>query len=71
MELLDSLKLTPPCSRQVDFVVAAFNKEMQGPSMKVAAKLRELNFSVDLIPDPKKRVASAFDYADRAVSQLR
>lgn len=70
MELLIAKKLQPTLPRGVDFVVAAYDNNMIAPAMKVAALLRELSYSVDLIPGAKKRVASAFDYADRAVMIL-
>ena len=68
VELLKDLNKKPAeqCPRQVDFVVAAFNKDMFGPACEVAAGLRKGGATVDLLQTPKKKVKQAFEYADRA-----
>lgn len=65
-ELLKDLGKLPVLPRTVDFVVAAFNQDMLANACAVAAKLREGGASVDMLQEPKKKVAKAFDYADRA-----
>jgi len=50
----------------VDFVVAPYNRGMVGKAMAVAAVLREAGASVDSVLEPRRKVAQAFDYANRA-----
>mmetsp|Transcript_3823 Transcript_3823/g.4312 ORF Transcript_3823/g.4312 Transcript_3823/m.4312 type:complete len:517 (-) Transcript_3823:534-2084(-) len=66
LELLKDLNLMPDISKRVDFVVAAYNPSMQGKAMAAAAKIRTGGATVDLLLEPKKKVAAAFEYADRA-----
>ena len=65
-ELLKDLGKLPVLPRLVDFVVAAYDDSMFGPACQVAAELRKGGASVDMLQEPKKKVARAFDYADRA-----
>eukprot|EP00746_Dinoflagellata_sp_MGD_P116036 gnl/MRDRNA2_/MRDRNA2_51974_c0_seq1.p1 gnl/MRDRNA2_/MRDRNA2_51974_c0~~gnl/MRDRNA2_/MRDRNA2_51974_c0_seq1.p1 ORF type:complete len:628 (+),score=183.45 gnl/MRDRNA2_/MRDRNA2_51974_c0_seq1:133-2016(+) len=65
VELLKEKGVLPSLPRRVDFVVAAYNDEMMGPATSVAAKLRQAGKGVDVLPDPAKKVAKAFNYADR------
>jgi histidyl-tRNA synthetase len=51
---------------QVDFVVAAYSASMQGMAMKVAGMIRAGGATVDMLLEPKKKVALNFEYADRA-----
>lgn len=53
----------------VDFVVAPFNKEMRGPSMDVARRVRDSGHVADLILEPRRKVAQSFEYADRVGAQ--
>lgn len=65
VELLKEKGVTPSLPATVDFVVAAFNQEMMGKAMQVARRLRLAGKSVDVYHDPAKKVAKAFNYADR------
>eukprot|EP00928_Gymnodinium_smaydae_P014653 TRINITY_DN15396_c0_g1_i2.p1 TRINITY_DN15396_c0_g1~~TRINITY_DN15396_c0_g1_i2.p1 ORF type:complete len:609 (+),score=205.04 TRINITY_DN15396_c0_g1_i2:92-1828(+) len=65
VELLKEKKVEPVLPQQVDFVVAAFNQEMMGKALSVARRLRLAGKTVDVFPDPAKKVAKAFNYADR------
>lgn len=65
MELLKEKGVMPSLPRRVDFVVAAYNEEMMGPTTAVAKQLRLAGKSVDVLPEPAKKVAKAFNYADR------
>lgn len=65
MELLKDKKLLPDLSHEVDYVVASYNADMQAPALRVASELRGLGASVDVLMEPKRRVAGVFDYADR------
>ena len=49
----------------MDFVVAAFNENMQGAAMRATRLMREGGANVDLLLEPKKKVANTFDYANR------
>jgi histidyl-tRNA synthetase len=57
--------LLPVLPKQIDFVVAAFNEGMQGAAMKATAAIRDGGAQVDLLLEPKKKVANTFDYANR------
>ena len=65
VELLKDKGLLPTLPKTVDFVVAAFNEGMQGAAMKATAAMREGGAQVDLLLEPKKKVANTFDYANR------
>ena len=65
-ELLKDKGLLPELSRTVDFVVAPFSAAMRGKSMEVARRIREKGeYTVDLVLEPKRKVAMSFEYADR------
>lgn len=66
VELLKDLGKLPALPVHVDFVVAAYDSSMQGPAMGIAAGIRKGGSSVDMLLEPKKKVAQAFEYADRA-----
>jgi len=67
VELLKELNVMPELPRTVDYVVAAYDDETYGHACKVAAKLRQIGASVDMLLLPtEKKVKRAFDYADRA-----
>jgi histidyl-tRNA synthetase len=68
LELLKELDLMPDLPRTVDYVVAAYDQETYGHSLKVAQKLRQNGASVDvlLLPVGKKVGKKGFDYANRA-----
>ena len=51
------------CGAQVDFVVAAYSAAMQGTAMKVAGLIRAGGATVDVLLEPKKKVALSFEYA--------
>jgi len=65
MELLKEKGKIPECPKIVDYVVAAYSKDMVGPSMAVARKIRKSGKSVDLMQGECKKVGKAFNYADR------
>jgi histidyl-tRNA synthetase len=66
MELLKELELHPKCADAVDFVVGMWSPDDYGKAAKIANDLRALGHSVDLMPTHKKKVAAAFEHADRA-----
>jgi len=65
MELLMERGKMPSLPREVDYVITAYNEEMMGPALSVAKQLRKGNKTVDVMPEPAKKVAKAFNYADR------
>lgn len=65
IELLKDLNKLPNTAKQVDFCVAAYNADMQSTAMRVAAAIREGGCSADVLLEPKKKIASAFEYADK------
>jgi histidyl-tRNA synthetase len=64
MELLKECNKMPTLSFNLDYVVCAYNAELYGTAAKVAAALRRCGKSVDLMPEPKKKVANSFKHAD-------
>lgn len=69
-ELLKEKGVTPSLPERVDFVVAAFNTEMMGKAMNAARRLRLGGKSVDIFTEPAKKVAKAFNYADRVGADM-
>eukprot|EP00933_Yihiella_yeosuensis_P079794 TRINITY_DN93219_c0_g1_i1.p1 TRINITY_DN93219_c0_g1~~TRINITY_DN93219_c0_g1_i1.p1 ORF type:complete len:592 (-),score=116.86 TRINITY_DN93219_c0_g1_i1:229-1746(-) len=65
MELLNERGVTPELPAKVDFVVAAYSKDMLGKAMNVARRLRQAGKSVDVYPEVAKKVKKAFKYADK------
>ena len=65
VELLKEKGLLPTIPKSIDFVVAAYNDSMQGKAMKAASLIRAGGADVDMLLEPKKKVASTFDYANR------
>jgi len=65
VELLKDKGLLPELPKSIEFVVAAFNEGMQGKAMKAASMIRAGGSDVDMLLEPKKKVASTFDYANR------
>ena len=65
VELLREKGLMPDFPKTVEFVVAAFNEDMQGKAMKTASLIRNGGADVDMLLEPKKKVANTFDYANR------
>jgi histidyl-tRNA synthetase len=65
VELLKEKGVTPNLPATVDFVVAAFNLDMMGQAYQVARRLRLAGKSVDVFTEASKKVAKAFNYADR------
>ncbi|CAE7199864.1 unnamed protein product [Symbiodinium natans] len=65
-ELLKEKQVLPELPHKVDFVVAAFNQDMMGKALQVARLLRKAGKSVDVYAEASKKVAKAFNYADRA-----
>lgn len=64
MELLKECNKMPTLSFDLDYVVCAYNAELYGTAAKVAAALRRCEKCVDLMPEPKKKVANSFKHAD-------
>jgi histidyl-tRNA synthetase len=64
MELLKECNKMPTLLFNLDYVVCAYNAELYGTAAKVAAALRRCGKSVDLMPEPKKKVANSFKHAD-------
>ena len=65
VELLKDKGILPDLPKTVDFVVAAFNDQMQGAAMRATNLMRSGGANVDLLLEPKKKVANTFDYANR------
>ncbi|GKZ00283.1 hypothetical protein MPSEU_000981200 [Mayamaea pseudoterrestris] len=65
MELLKEHNLLPQLNVGVDYVVCAFQDDLYGAAADIAARLRTCNWSVDLMPTPKKKVANSFKHADQ------
>mgnify|MGYP000539547502 CR=1 FL=1 len=65
VELLKDKGILPDLPKTVDFVVAAFNDQMQGAAMRATSLMRSGGANVDLLLEPKKKVANTFDYANR------
>jgi len=65
VELLKEKNVTPSLGSAVEYVVAAYNQEMMGKALQVARLLRLAGKTVDVFPDPAKKVGRAFNYADR------
>eukprot|EP00929_Paragymnodinium_shiwhaense_P014332 TRINITY_DN122232_c0_g1_i1.p1 TRINITY_DN122232_c0_g1~~TRINITY_DN122232_c0_g1_i1.p1 ORF type:complete len:760 (+),score=245.08 TRINITY_DN122232_c0_g1_i1:38-2317(+) len=65
VELLKEKGVMPVLPNQVEYVVAAFNADMMGKAMNVARRLRLVGKTVDVFQEPAKKVAKAFNYADR------
>merc|ERR1712110_113108 len=68
-ELLKEKNVVPDLPPYVDFVVAAFNKEYMGKALQVSQKLRLAGKSVNVYTDPARKVAKAFDFANRVGAQ--
>jgi histidyl-tRNA synthetase len=64
MELLKECGKMPDLSSSLDYVVCAYSADLYGIAAKVAAALRQTGKSVDLMPEPKKKVANSFKHAD-------
>lgn len=64
-ELLREKNVKPDLPAQVDFVVAAFSQDFMGKALSVARKLRLAGKSVDVFTEPGKKLAKAYNYADR------
>ena len=65
MELLRQKNQVPTLVPQIDFVIMAFNAEMRAGQVLCANKLRQAGYAVDVLLEPAKKVAKAFNYADR------
>ena len=65
MELLRQKNLVPVLTPSIDFVVMAFNNDMRAGQVQCAALLRQAGYAVDVLLEPAKKVAKAFNYADR------
>mmetsp|Transcript_51148 Transcript_51148/g.121560 ORF Transcript_51148/g.121560 Transcript_51148/m.121560 type:complete len:534 (+) Transcript_51148:82-1683(+) len=64
-EVLKEYGKLPELSAEVEFVVAAYSSDMFGKALAVARKLRLAGKTVDVYPDQAKKVAKAFNFADR------
>mmetsp|Transcript_15565 Transcript_15565/g.35388 ORF Transcript_15565/g.35388 Transcript_15565/m.35388 type:complete len:577 (-) Transcript_15565:95-1825(-) len=65
VELLREKNVSPNLTAKVDYVVAAFGPDMMGKAMSVARQLRLAGRTVDVHEEPGKKVAKAFNYADK------
>eukprot|EP00416_Gambierdiscus_australes_P035517 CAMPEP_0171096342 /NCGR_PEP_ID=MMETSP0766_2-20121228/44381_1 /TAXON_ID=439317 /ORGANISM="Gambierdiscus australes, Strain CAWD 149" /LENGTH=522 /DNA_ID=CAMNT_0011555303 /DNA_START=218 /DNA_END=1787 /DNA_ORIENTATION=+ len=65
IELLKEKNIVPALPEAVDYVVAAYNASMTGKALRVARLLRQAGKSVDVFPEPARKVKKAFRYADR------
>jgi len=65
IELLKEKQVIPEFPATVDFVVAAYSPDLMGKAMNIARRLRQAGKTVDIHSDPGKKVAKAFNYADR------
>jgi len=64
-ELLKEKGVVPDLPATVDYVVAAFNADYMGKALSVARQLRLAGKSVDIFTEPGKKLAKAYNYADR------
>ena len=64
MELLEDKKLLPPLPQHVDDIVIPFDESMRPHALTVLKLLRDAGRCADVVLD-KKKVAQAFNYADR------
>jgi len=64
-ELLKEKNVVPVLPHTIDYLVAPYNQDMAGKALSVARRLRLAGKRVDVFPDPAKKVARAFNYADR------
>jgi histidyl-tRNA synthetase len=64
-ELLKEKGVKPELPQTVDFVVAAFSADYMGKALSVARQLRLAGKSVDIFTEPGKKLAKAYNYADR------
>jgi histidyl-tRNA synthetase len=64
MELLKECNKLPDLAPSLDYVVCAYSADLYGTAARVAAALRQCGNSVDLMPEPKKKVANSFKHAD-------
>jgi len=65
IELLKEKQVIPQFPATIDFVVAAFHPDLMGKAMNIASRLRQAGKTVDVHSEPGKKVAKAFNYADR------
>lgn len=68
-ELLKEKGVKPELPQTIDFVVAAFSKDYMGKALSVARQLRLAGKSVDVFTEPGKKLAKAYNYADRIGAQ--
>jgi histidyl-tRNA synthetase len=66
MEMLKEYGKLPANDIGVDYVVCAFSPDLYGAAANIAARLRACDWTVDLMPTPKKKVANSFKHADQA-----
>ena len=64
VELLADKKLLPVLRHTVQDIVIPFDESMRPEALRIVGKLREMGRIVDIVLD-KKKVAQAFNYADR------
>lgn len=65
VELLKEKGVMPEFTATIDFVVAAYSPDLMGKAMMIARRLRQAGKTVDIHSEPGKKVAKAFNYADR------
>eukprot|EP00761_Pharyngomonas_kirbyi_P009282 gb/GECH01009298.1/.p1 GENE.gb/GECH01009298.1/~~gb/GECH01009298.1/.p1 ORF type:complete len:475 (+),score=146.27 gb/GECH01009298.1/:1-1425(+) len=70
LEVLADRNVLPDFSKQIDAIVIPFGESERSTAMKVAAKLRSKEQSVDIVLKKKQRLDKSFRYADRSGAQL-
>ena len=67
VELLKETNKLPDFTKPsgVDYVVCAYSLDLYGAAAGIANSLRQLGWTVDLMPTPKKKVANSFKHADQ------
>jgi histidyl-tRNA synthetase len=65
VEAADQLGLIPTSKTKTIALVTIFSKDLQGQTLKVAAKLRQAGINTELYPDPSDKLDKQFKYADK------
>jgi histidyl-tRNA synthetase len=64
VEAADQLGLIPT-TQKTRALVTIFSQDLQGQSLKVASRLREIGINTELYPDPTAKLDKQFKYADK------
>ena len=67
VEAADQLGLIPTQSTKTTVLVTIFSTDLQGDSLKVAAKLRDAGINTELYPSPDDKLDKQFKYADKKI----